>query len=123
MARCARGAGGALQQTWADYAALTIWQEKGDGIGNGVRLIVAGQRHQSLSMVHTGRPPANICASVCPKPGAAGDGVQQGLAWAPREGSGLQGLMGWRGVLVCHLPARWPRASPLLGLSDLFRRM
>lgn len=84
----ARRARGALQQTWADDAALSVWQEKGDGIRDGARLIDTRQRHQPLSMRHTRRPRASPCARVCPKPRAAGDEAGPGPApaggvWAP----------------------------------------
>lgn len=84
----ARRARGALQQTWADDAALSVWQEKGDGIRDGARLIDTRQRHQHLSMRHTRRPRASPCARVCPKPRAAGDEAGPGPApaggvWAP----------------------------------------
>ena len=39
---------------WVDYAALTIWHEKGDGIRGGVRVTVTQQRPQDWSAMHTG---------------------------------------------------------------------
>lgn len=49
------GLGRAFQQTWADGAALSIWQEKGDGTCIGVMLAVPRQRHQSFSLTHVGK--------------------------------------------------------------------
>lgn len=89
----ARRARGALQQTWADDAALSVWQEKGDGIRDGARLIDTRQRHQHLSMRHTRRPGDH---GQVPVPGSARNPgrqeMRQGLARLPRAGSGLQGL-------------------------------
>lgn len=67
---------------WVDYAALTIWHEKGDGIRGGVRVTVTQQRPQDWSAMHTGVGDGlwgNAGARVCRK---LGDGD--------------------RGVLLCH---------------------
>lgn len=63
---------------WVDYAALTIWHEKGDGIRGGVRVTVTQQRPQDWSAMHTGVADGlwgNTGARVCRKLGDGDRGV------------------------------------------------
>lgn len=82
MARRARGA---LQPTWADDAVLSVWQEKGDGIGNGVRFIVTRQRRQNLRGTQGDHERGPVPVS------AQNSGRQEmgGRAWPGSHGRGL----------------------------------
>lgn len=75
---------------WVDYAALTIWHEKGDGIRGGVRVTVTQQRPQDWSAMHTGVGDGlwgNAGARGCPRLPQAG----RRRSWGVPLGGGRPG--------------------------------